>query len=232
MARTAGLKTELVLNLTILLAAALLFVGFLLLKLTESELLRERAERGVDLLETLARQAEAAPVGNDLRGLLPVGVTVTSLLKVDGTLQPSGDLSGTEQSELRKARLTREPAVHLSFDPYWFFRDASDNQLLITVPLLQDGRFTGALQAIFPLDEVTQRLRNGRRVVLWYAVLYGGVLFLFGLFQLTRNVIRPVMRLTAKTRAVAGGNSILPCLPKALGKSPNSARPSTRWSGR
>ena len=206
MARTAGLKTELVLNLTILLAAALLFGGFLLLKLTESELLRERTERAVDLLEMVARQLEAAPAGNDLRRLLPAGVTIASLLRVDSTLQPSGDLSGTEQFELRKARLTRETTIHLAFDPYWFFRDASDDQLLVTAPLLRDGRFAGALQATFPLDEVKQRLRNGRRVVLWYAALYGGVLFLFGLFQLTRNVIRPVTRLTATTRAVAGGD--------------------------
>ena len=116
------------------------------------------------------------------------------------------DLSRGDQFELRKARLTRQPTVLLSFDPYWLFRDSPDDRLLVTVPLLQDSRFIGALQAAFPLDEVRQRLRNGRNVVLWYAVLYGGVLFLFGLFQLTRNVIRPVIRLTATTRAVAGGD--------------------------
>ena len=115
----------------------------------------------------------------------------------------------------------------LAFDPYWLFRDSPDDRLLVTVPLLQDSRFIGALQAAFPLDEVRQRLRNGRNVVLWYAALYGGVLFLFGLFLLTRNVIRPVTPLTATTRAVAGG-----CHPRRLrkvpGKSPNSGRLSTR----
>ncbi len=205
MARTAGLKTELILNLTILLSAALLFVGLLLLKLTESELLRERTERSVDILQTVARQLES-PLGEEnLRRLLPAGLKVDSLVLVNAELQSSAKISREGQSELRQTRLTREPSVHLSFDPFWLFRDSSDDLLLVTVPLSQGPRFTGALQAAFPLGEVRQRLRSGREVVLGYAVLYGGVLFLFGLFLLTRNVIRPVTRLTAKTRAVASG---------------------------
>ena len=206
MVRTAGLKTELVLNLTILLAAALLFGGFLLLKLTEGELLRERTERSVELLETLARQVAKAPAEHDLRDLLPAGVQVDRLIRVNEDLQAPGTLSREDQFELRKAQLTRQPTVLLTFDPYWLFRNSADDRLLVTVPLLQDSRFIGALQAAFPLEEVRRRLGHGRSVVLWYAALYGGVLFLFGLFQLTRNVIRPVTRLTAKTRAVAGGD--------------------------
>ena len=72
MARTAGLKTELIFNLTILLSAALLFVGLLLLKLTESELLRERTERSVDILQTVARQLEPALGDENLLKLIQI----------------------------------------------------------------------------------------------------------------------------------------------------------------
>ena len=59
-----GLRTEIVVSICLLLGAALLFAGFLLLKLTEQELLaqkREQARSDLNLLVKLIETSKATP---------------------------------------------------------------------------------------------------------------------------------------------------------------------------
>ncbi len=210
MARSAGLKIELILNLTLLLSAALLFIGILLLKLTERELLRERSARALEVLEMTAARLDVASAEYELRQLLPAGLDPGSLVLVDENLQPFGSgsakLSPVQDEALRRSINTRQTSVHISFDPFWFFRESSEDRLLVAVPLARDDQSAGGIFAAFSLRDVRAQLRDGLRLALGYAGLYGGVLFLFGIFLLTRNVIRPVTGLTIQTRKIAGGD--------------------------
>ena len=49
-----GLRTEIILSISLLLAAALLFAGFLLVKLTERNLIDQQREHAIDVIMLVA----------------------------------------------------------------------------------------------------------------------------------------------------------------------------------
>jgi signal transduction histidine kinase len=77
---------------------------------------------------------------------------------------------------------------------------------VVTVPILRQGVFHGALQARFPLNEVRQRVTSAQKLMLLYAVLYGTVLVLSGVYFLSRTVVRPIRRLQSMSQRIACGD--------------------------
>jgi two-component system NtrC family sensor kinase len=223
MARSVGLRTEIILHITLLLGAALLFGGFLLLKLTERELLSQRVDSLMATMEIVGRSLghslamETSPVENRARAvqllhLLPGATEVGVWQLVDGHLVP---LYTTESTQSLPAadrvhprfRYLAETEVFLSYGgvlPFW--NTAVEPALEVVVPLRSNGTFAGILQSRFSLDDVARRVRGSQKMLLLYVVLYGGVLFLFGLYLLNRNVVRPINGLMATTRQVADGD--------------------------
>lgn len=217
MARRFGLRTEIIVNLLLLMGAALLFSGFLLLRLSERELvaervaaLRDRMQLFAGLLSEEAHAGTGALQQRFLRGALTM--QPGALYLFDRQLQPLA--ASVDQfrrppdpAQLTRVRLERVPVEEVLFGAGIFSpqRDAS-GQVLLSVPLLSRGEFAGALQGRFPLRELEQRLAKARGIFLLYAGLYGGILFLFGLWLLTGSVVRPILVLTAATRRVTAGD--------------------------
>ena len=78
MRHAAGLRTEIILNIVLLLAGALLFAAFLLVKLTERELVAQRAGSVVAATELVARSIVDG-TGGDLglgKGHGEIGIVV------------------------------------------------------------------------------------------------------------------------------------------------------------
>ncbi len=219
MARRIGLRTEIIVNIILLMAAALLFVGFLLLKLSERELLRERVARVTGALElvaaTLTPPGDLIAPGSWRSGLpraLPADLAIDTLVLVDLDLRSvylssEGREPRLDQGRLDWARRSRETDVVLRYGwAWWPLPDSGEREVLVTVPLLRGGEFAGALQARFPLGDIRDRLYQAQRLVLLYVVLYGLVLVLFGGYLLGRAVVRPIRGLMAATQQIAGGN--------------------------
>lgn len=219
-----GLRAEIIVNIVLLLGAALLLAGFLLIKLTERELLAQRVTSATGIMEILARTVPlnlAAASDHDaalLAGIsplmqgLPAGSTVLGW-GVAGRelhfLAEYGQSSGfrLEEKPLAPVRLTGEPAVRINYPSAWpLFGSYPESYVVVTVPILRQGVFLGALQARFPLDEVRQRVTSAQKLMLLYAVLYGTVLVLFGVYFLSRTVVRPVRRLQSMSQRIAGGD--------------------------
>jgi two-component system NtrC family sensor kinase len=223
MAKPVGLRTEIIFHVTLLLGAALLFGGFLLLKLTERELLNQRVDSLMATMEIVAQSLghslamETPPVENRARAvqllhLLPGATEVGAWQLVDGGLAP---LYTSQSAQSLPAgdrvpprfRYLAETEVFLSYGGVWPFWDtAVEPALEVVVPLRSNGAFGGILQSRFSLDDVARRVRGAQKMLLLYVLLYGCVLFLFGLYLLNRNVVRPINGLMATTRQVADGN--------------------------
>ncbi len=224
MARVVGLRTEILVNLSLLLGAALLFSGFLLLKLTEQELVNQRIESAKGTIAALSR---GLSVGNDTLGS-PAGIMASqarvALMSLSG---PSGieswilfdpdlqaiasyepeAMAGTGAMDRDRARFFSEPEVRVDYVSAWFpFRDLSPGFLVVTAPVHVQGEYAGGLQARFTLKKVHERIRVAQGFVLLYVAFYGGVLILFGVYLLGRNVVSPIRQLRQLTREVAGGN--------------------------
>ncbi|APG25380.1 sensor histidine kinase [Syntrophotalea acetylenica] len=223
MARAFGLRTEIILHMTMLLGAALLFGGFLILKLTERELLDQRvaslnitaeilgstlgdmlgSESGTDIL-----RQRTAPLFEHLPHGTAAGVWRWTGTDLDSmVLQDAAGVGLDSAQRLASVRYLQGSQCFLSYSQAWLSSaNAVASYYKITRALYDRGNFVGVLQMRFPLNGIGLRVRASLKILVAYVFLYGAVLFLFGLYQLNRNVSGPVRKLMASTRAVAGGN--------------------------
>ncbi len=213
MGKALGLRAEIVIQLILLFGAALLLGGFLLLKLTERELLEQRATSLAATMEILGRAYGAARPGSPT-GLPPLLQALPATSPLDGWCLVDRDLAPLDgklqpvRAEFSRARFQPAPTMRLHYLPQVlpFGSARADDYLLVTMPLLAQGEFTGGLQARFTLADVRQRMASARRLVFIYAFLYGAVLTAAGAWLLHRAVVRPLQRLLVLTGRVSGGD--------------------------
>ncbi|OHB33956.1 MAG: hypothetical protein A2X84_01485 [Desulfuromonadaceae bacterium GWC2_58_13] len=211
------MRTEILVNLTILVGAALLFAGFLLLKLTEKELVTQRVSNAVDMAEVLARalagDAESPEVmtGRAHSLLKPLSSQIESWILYDSDLQPAASFQLTSHDspgDLARFRFVEEPVVVVDYASGWlpFNQEPAAGEVSVTLPLRDQRKFVGIFQARFSLGDIRLRVQSARQLVLLYVAMYGLTLVVFGLYLLGRNVVRPIRHLQELTQSVAGGN--------------------------
>lgn len=219
-----GLRAEIIVNIALLMGAALLFAGFLLIRLTERELLAQRVTGATGVMEILARAiplnlaaasdpdaALLAAISSLVQGL-PPGSAVQGWGVAGRELNPlaeHGRSSGfrLEEKALAQVRISGEPAARIHYPSAWpLLGSHPESYVAVTVPVLRHGDFVGALQARFPLTDVRLRVRSAQKLMLLYAVLYGTVLVLFGVYFLSRTVVWPIRRLRAMSQRIAAGD--------------------------
>jgi len=219
-----GLRTEIIVNIVLLMGASLLFAGFLLIKLTERELLAQRVGSAIGIMEILARAVplnlmeDSDPAAALLAGASPLLQGLPPGLAVQGwaaagrelnLLVEHGQSSGfrLDQRLLAQVKLSGEPEVRIHYPSAWpVFGTSPESYVMISVPVRKGGSFLGALQARFSLNEVRQRVTSAQKLMLLYALLYGAVLVLFGVYLLSRAVVRPIRRLQAMSQRITAGD--------------------------
>ncbi len=219
-----GLRTEIILSISLLLAAALLFAGFLLVKLTERNLLeQQRVHAGALIRLVVAGLDEATPAtaaGKELdlavaslphlQMLLDKQPEVIAWRLLDSSSQVLASaanaaghvFSPISPSTLEKGQLYED----LVYEPWRFLHNADIlNYLDLSTPLWAGNEPYGLLQVSFNLEDLHHRVQGAQRLTLVYVIVYGIVLALFGVYLLNRNVVNPVRQLHQATTAVAGG---------------------------
>jgi len=208
MAMKTGLRTEVVVSTVLLLAAALLFAGFLLVKLTERELLEERR---LALHRTARLLAAADPAATSFSShLLPLtrdGDLVAWRL-LDRQLTPLMTFAvGAEALPDAPPPPFEAGAVgeNLLYSSAWNPLGAVPSSYLdLAIRAGEDGEYL--LQLRFSLESLVTQVHRAQRLVLIYVLLYGAVLSVFGIYVLNRNVVEPVRRLRIATAGVAAGD--------------------------
>ncbi|MDF1580783.1 MAG: ATP-binding protein [Desulfuromonadales bacterium] len=213
MAKPVGLRTEIIVNVIILLGAALLFSGFLLLKLTERELVAQQIAAFSATAEIFAASLSLPPEKRDQGEPqpLPTSVPVDAWSLVDDTLAPIEQESSRpdfilDMNALQTVRQTLENSTRLSYDSPAWFGSNSEGHFLISVPLVRGGQFVGAVQLRFSLAEMAMRIRAAQRWFIGYVLIFGILLSGCGFYLLNRNVVRPIGRLRIATERIAAGD--------------------------
>ncbi|MGW8312744.1 MAG: sensor histidine kinase, partial [Desulfuromonadales bacterium] len=219
-----GLRTEIILSISLLLAAALLFAGFLLVKLTERNLLDQQRVHAADVIRLIAAGLEdslklsgdgsdlqsAAPAIARLQGLLAMQPEVLAWRLLDGKLQILAgtsyasmvDFPSLSPAALEKGELFEE----LDYQSWSFWDHATPlNYLDLSTALWRAEEPIGLLQVRFSLEDLHRRVQEAQKLTLAYVVIYGLVLAAFGVYLLNRNVVKPVRQLHQATTDVAGG---------------------------
>lgn len=221
MKRQVKLRTEIIVNLLLLMGAALFFVSLLLLKFAEEELLAQRVKGVTTALRTVAAALGGeVPIntedfGTRCRRLMETfGEQEPSLAwtLVDAQLRPlarggAADAPPLVQDDLVRAGALAEAVLRLRYQTVLQpFGDKSANLIRYSVPLSGRDGVQGVLQVRLGLEDLAERLGVARRLTFSYVVLYGLVLVLFGGYLLGRTVVKPVRRLVAEVRGVAQGD--------------------------
>lgn len=208
-----GLTTEIVLNITILMVASLLLIGFTILKVSEQEILEQKVAGSRIVLFSLQRGITAFQ-GEDWYqdpNLSRILVGFTQLREVEGMWIVDRDLrslitrgDGTRYNEdlftamyqgTEKIRLEKTGSL------WWSFY----TRLISTAPLVRDGKVIGGVQVAFSLADVMDRIIVFRRLFLILILVDSLVLIAFGSFLLTRVVVNPLKRLVKVAQRIRHG---------------------------
>ena len=221
MRRVIGLQSEIIITTALLVGAALLFGGFLLLHLTEQKLIEQQLKHVRSTLQLINRSmaignpTEPEVYGEELQALLPgLEVKPEEWAYYDRFMQPFGRQVRVEGKSRRpslltqQARLSAEPQLQLISPGLWLpFTAPAAGAIESAVALFDaEQRFGGVVWLRFSLLSVQQQVAATRRLVFIYVLLYGLVLTTFGVVVLSRNVVRPVNRLREATASVATGD--------------------------
>lgn len=221
MAKAVGLRTEILFTLTLLLGAALLLGGIMMLHLMEKNLLEERVDQ-LDLLShVLVNSLTVQGSGSDdVSSLLASKKTLELLsqkMNCDAWWLYGHDLKLIESyvagrntpltaSRRQIVKMTGEVERKVDFPVLLNLFSDSDLSAHFIIPIKKGGRFTGLLELNFSLADIRGKLLKTQQALLLYVFLYGAILVLSGYILLQRNIIKPARNLLKATLDVSRGD--------------------------
>ena len=220
MAKPVGLRTEILVTLTLLLGAALLFGGVMMLHLMEKNLLEERVGQLRSLSQVLATVVDDSSerseetILNEKLGLLehlPENIRCNGWWLYDRNLVVVGSyaVEGTQpfsSAKLQMVKLSKEVQQKVTYTPILNFFDTSTAALHLILPVVSKGHFSGLLEVNFSFSDIREKTLGLLRILILYIFLYGFILVLTGYYLIHKNIIRPARNLLAATEAVSEGN--------------------------
>jgi len=209
-----GLRMEIVLNIAVLTMASLLLVGFTILKVSEQEIVEQKIAGSRIVLFSLQRGINAFQGVNwkqDPR-FLQILAGFTQLGGVEGIWIADRDLKplitqGRGQrydDALLKVMTQGDEGQRLEKTGVLWW--TSYDRLILTAPLVGDGKIIGGVQVAFSMVDVMNRLLVFRRLFLVLIVVDSLVIIGFGSILLSRVVVNPLKRLVKVAQSIGGGD--------------------------
>jgi two-component system, NtrC family, sensor kinase len=221
LSRSVGLRTEILITLSILLGAALLFGGLVMLRFTESSLLEERVQN-LDMFTHLLANSISSKKTEELYmdesqilALSSNGINCRLWRIYDQNLTLIDDWGAAGNEKLvsifplavkHQTRVTGQFYRVVDFPTMLNIFSHSDPKVNFLAPLMNNKRFYGVVELSYSLNDIRLKLLQSQSLILVYVLLYGLVLVGAGYFLLLRNIIRPTRNLLAATEAVGQGD--------------------------
>ena len=220
MSKSVGLRTEILITLSLLLGAALLFGGLVMLRFTEASLLDERVLQLDSLTRIIAQslgdglQDRSTDKSKSILNSLPSNLhcqgwwIYNQNLDLDGSWVLSGNDQIAPLSAVRRhqIKLTGELIRTVDFPTFLNFFSAGPAQAQFIVPIKKNNHFQGVLEMSYSLNDIHLKLLTSQKMVVLYVLVYGLVLVLAGYYLLQRNIIKPALSLLQATVNVSQGN--------------------------
>ncbi len=221
MAKSVGLRAEVLITLTLLLGAALLLGGVMMLHLMEKSLLEERVGQlrsFAQVLATVSRQPQGdlpadVVLEEKLVSLsqLPDDVHCDAWWLYDRNLNPVGSyvtdqVSSSPTARLQLVKLTKKLQQKTNYSTLLNFVEQEKPMTRIVLPIQINNSFYGLMGLHFSLTDIRLKVLESLQVLILYIVLYGIVLVLAGYYLILKNIIRPAQNLLKATEAVSSGN--------------------------
>jgi two-component system NtrC family sensor kinase len=216
------LKTVILTSLAFLILSAMVLIHVVTAKITERDLINARIQSGRLLIESISILVSHRPVGssanrekNKTRGA-EFQKNVISLLR-------AGEFSGIKiknnrgqtvfshgewgdfQLNGKRKRLDPGSTPRVAFlGRTWGLFWQAPERVLLTTPIWADEHFTGSVTVFSDLRPLYVKIRESEPVILAYIAMNALILILFGIYLLSKTVVKPINRLVALTEKFDG----------------------------
>jgi signal transduction histidine kinase len=116
----------------------------------------------------------------------------------------------------RDTLVTKRPSFNFS-GSIWGVIWLANERVTMSSPLIFQGRFLGAMTTYAELRTLYEKLRKSEKIILIYIFLNTMILVLFGIYLLSRTVVRPIHKLLSITEQFKDGEPF----PNLADSSPN-----------
>lgn len=215
-----GLRTEIVLQLTLLMAASIIFVSVLIMKVSEQELLQQRIQHNTSLLNLLTINLELKnrpqkEIELQLQqvlqhfhpklGMKAIAVLASNKPISQVTTEEISNWPDVKESDIVRFSGSISTKLHYRGFLQTIF-DPSQSYLLVTLPINNSYNNPVFLQAYFSLDDISSLAYQTHGYLIPYIFLVGLTLVLFGSHLLGKIVVQPIKALQQASINIASGD--------------------------
>ena len=221
-----SLRTGILAHLAFLIVSAMLLINVVMVKFSERDLLQAKINTGRLLLHTLEHRVEYQ-ITNGQKKMVDLGSDpqfkrdVAQLLQVGGfsgvlVVDREGIKAFTSGSWVEADKgafsISREALAtgKWSFDFHgsaWGVIWLAHEGINMSIPLVSKGHLIGAVTIGAHLGSLYETLRRSEKVILIYILLNTIILMLFGVYLLSRIVVKPIHKLLSITEEFKEGEA-------------------------
>jgi signal transduction histidine kinase len=222
---TLNLRAEVIINISFLMLAAILLIGFTISKINERHVIQEKIRYGERMIQDFQTIIDFISrdkkkfildhplVREEVQDFVHIYIKEKAfyeLLVVDDQLnliarkkgEPSRQV--TPDSSLKKAIQTGELSTDI--EKSGTFLSTSYKKMIIYSPLWHHGKILGGVQMEVPIWDMMMNLLEWKKVILITIVLDAMVLIVFGSFLLSRVLVKPIKDLVQLTQKISEGD--------------------------
>jgi len=220
-----GLRTEVIINISLLMLAAILLIGFTISKINERNIIEEKIRNGEGMIQDF--QAIIDFVSRDKkemslnhphlkkevqdfarlyikeRGFYDLVVTDQDLKVI--TSKKIEWVDKTYSNELMKKTI-QSGEMNNEIEKSGGFLSRYYKKLTLYSPLWIQGKMGGGIQIDIPIGDVMVYLLKSQKMILVSLILDGIVLIVFGSFLLSRVLVKPLKDLVRLTQKISEGD--------------------------
>jgi signal transduction histidine kinase len=215
-----GLRVEIILQLTLLVIAAILLVGIFMLKLNRDNILNQKVEGSWFIVNSIQNtmnlmfkgQGNPSLADPALQGLVEMYAADERLREVSIVdrdyrivAHSRREMIGrdSETRQFKRAILNEESFREWKVNKRILFNDYRD--LIVFSPLSIEGKVVGGLRLDLSLADVMATILESQRLVVLFIIIYSLVLIGFGSLLLSRVIVNPIKNLVNFTGKIRDG---------------------------
>lgn len=220
-----GIRTEIVLTLTVLMAGAVALLGVLFLKVEEHNLLQQKIKGGQQLiasLEHFLKDIEATKLDQTwttglneqlqrISSFVGQSHLFSSFSIVDTNFQVVADSNPQRIGKIIKddklaEALRAGTVITHSVGKEGSFSLMKKTPLFVSAPLILGGKKWGVMRGEYALDDVRETFSRSQSMLFLYILFDAFILIAVGSFLLSRIIIKPLRKLGQMTEKIAEGD--------------------------
>ena len=219
------LRTELIVNISLLVLAAVLLIGFTLFKINERNIIAEKIRYGEEMIQDFQtvldfllkenkdyslKNPEVRKEVRDFVRLYSRDKGFHDLVIADEDMKvvvsKRVELAEKEYSEDLLKKSIESGQFYPRIEKSGGFWSIHYERIALYSPLWGRGRVIGGIEMGLPTGDVMVRLLESRRTILIAIVADGIVLIAFGTFLLSRVLVKPIKELVRLTQKIMEGD--------------------------